>query len=667
MKTKRPPALTSPWKIGFLVSLLLIFLSIGVNYLIFRTFNLSWSSVGFKEGNWYFHRDQFVKELLPLVALIAIASMVAYFAITSAVRKYKAYLDSGHDYRRLISSIQKAGDLDSEDFASKLGKYPELRKVLTRVRDQIRKKEKELEDWEKKLKKRGKDGGHQGEFEKECRTLAEAIPDLVRGAVDEDLNITSPGLAGIEEKLRSLPAGGQGRAQGDVREQIGIAVSELRQAGNALRNRLNESSSELGASCGTARELEKQLSQLSASFENAYGLIPDSAKDGDMQMLRQSLKAIQALCEELSDVGEECKSIAINTALRAGAGEGTVEDIIQLAEDVRKVALKFIDLSQSFDESTERMRTGLGTLESERDLLQQRSGSNSDPASSVEALKNKMSLWVERVIVLNDNLKNTEEIINLSLVPIEGKLSALAGDAVPDLEGIDAREGGLEDELHGDTDSNEIPENEFELETVDSCAFDGAKPLAFDMPDSKARSHEIPGIEKNPERIFSQTDGEAEKANSHVEEQVRGDKDSGFDHEADFEELPTEDEIQKELVTREANADGGGTERAEENESGIAAADRRSRSPVSKDKSYSAEKLEGQVSFNLTAEAAKIDEEVGSSVSIKKETSDLVEEVVQAVEFSSPDLQSNEEAAEGEVDEEEDIIDLYSLGAVDIG
>jgi len=93
-RNKRP-ALTSPWKIGFLVSLLLVTVSIGVGFAITRTFGVAWSWIHTGDGSWAFDLDAFLNEMLPLVVIVPVMSLLSYFVITGAVRKYRAYLDSG--------------------------------------------------------------------------------------------------------------------------------------------------------------------------------------------------------------------------------------------------------------------------------------------------------------------------------------------------------------------------------------------------------------------------------------------------------------------------------------------------------------------------------------------------------------------------------------------
>jgi hypothetical protein len=618
---------------------------------------------------------------MPLVALITIASLIAYFAITSAVRKYKAFLDSGHDYRRLISAIEKFDDLDGENFARRLGKYPELRKFLTSVRDQIRRKERELEDREKKFKKQMRNDGDNEKFEKECRTLAEAVSDLIRGEVHEDLHITSPGLASIENNLRSFSLDGQETPAGDFREQIGDVIDEFRQAGDKLKSHLSESSTELEASCNAARDLEEQLSAISASFDNAGDVTPGATENLDLEALKQSLKTMQQLCNELSEVGEESKSVAISAALRAGAGEVAVDDVIRLAEDVRKVALNFIELSRSFGDTCDRMRTGVDKIESDSGRLKQLSVANTGVVDSIGALKNKMSLWVERIIVLNDHLKTAEDTANLSLIPINEKLSALSGESERDSCGVNPVEMGPGEETGEDTTEDttldEKSANEFELETVDSCAFGGKSPLAFDLPDAGGGAQGIPGIEKNPEHIFTQHEeaGDVEESRveeSHMEDTLAQEQaplapDSAPDTEAAFEELPPESEDTQDEPEAGAALEVDGEERIDPDELELVSEDENLRTSTPRGGGFTADRLEGQVAFDLSDDAGSENEEMESLPNALDETSHQMEEAALADDIAAYQEDPGDSIGEDDALEDEKAVDLYSLGAVDIG
>ena len=138
MKKRKTPVLTSPWKIGFLVSLLLISTAIGSNYILTRVFNISWGWLAFEQGNWAFNMNLFTVEMFPQIALVALLSLISYFAVASAVRKYKNYLDSGLDYKNLVLSIKNIDDLNNDEKLKKLDSYPELKHFVDIVKDHLK-------------------------------------------------------------------------------------------------------------------------------------------------------------------------------------------------------------------------------------------------------------------------------------------------------------------------------------------------------------------------------------------------------------------------------------------------------------------------------------------------------------------------------------------------
>ena len=136
MARNKRPALTSPWKIGFLVSLLVVATSIGVGFFITRMFGLSWTWIEFggELTSWTFHRDAFLNEMLPLVVLVPIVALIGYFVIAGGVRRYRKYIDSGADYKRLIRSLRKIEDIEDDRQIRGLSGHPELRDFLLAVR-----------------------------------------------------------------------------------------------------------------------------------------------------------------------------------------------------------------------------------------------------------------------------------------------------------------------------------------------------------------------------------------------------------------------------------------------------------------------------------------------------------------------------------------------------
>jgi hypothetical protein len=124
------------------------------------------------------------------------------------------------------------------------------------------------------------------------------------------------------------------------------------------------------------------------------------------------------------ELGEEAKGIAISTALQAGSGEGTLADLIQLAEDVREIATKFADMAQSFKAATNQVKSSVASLEIFSGPSGKRGSMLEDVVSAAGSLANKVSLWVERVLILSDKMKNIEQTFNLSLGSLEEKPAA---------------------------------------------------------------------------------------------------------------------------------------------------------------------------------------------------------------------------------------------------
>ena len=90
-----------------------------------------------------------MREMATLVMLVPVLSLFSYFVITSGVRKYKAYLDSGLDYKHLVKSITNIEDLTDEKRIKKLGAYPELRDFLMKIKNSVAEREAALKKREK--------------------------------------------------------------------------------------------------------------------------------------------------------------------------------------------------------------------------------------------------------------------------------------------------------------------------------------------------------------------------------------------------------------------------------------------------------------------------------------------------------------------------------------
>lgn len=271
MDRNKRPALTSPWKIGFLVSLLLVTVSIGVGYAVTRTFGITWNWLQFNEGSWAFDQAAFIREMTPLVALVAIMSLVAYFLITGAVRKYRSYLDSGLDYKNLVKSLKKIEDLEEGRLKS-LGDYPELKQFLLKIKGRISEREKTLDEKEASLITRDGQLTAADHFKADASVLLGAIKRGAGDGFSDDLILTSPEMQEIEQAIRQTVSGGGVPSMSSVDgEQLAALKEQLIASTDELKATIYDISAEMVASQNGAREIELYLAQVKAASENSAG------------------------------------------------------------------------------------------------------------------------------------------------------------------------------------------------------------------------------------------------------------------------------------------------------------------------------------------------------------------------------------------------------------
>jgi len=346
----------------------------------------------------------------------------------------------------------------------------------------------------------------------------------------------------VEKALRSMtpPAAGDSSRRDENEMRFKELGREIRDAHGYLRHRLEECAAELHSGCSSAQDIEKQLSELcGGSAAGGEGAAGDLSK-GDLKILHQLLDTVENLSETLNDLGEEAKGVAINTALQAGSGEGALADLIQLAEDVRRVAIKFTDVAMSYQETVEQMRKSISDVETEFSNQSGGSAGGMNLGPALSALKSKVSLLVERMIILSDQFKNIEETAGLSMATIEEKLSAgRAGQPGPK-PGPDRPGDSPATEF--ETGAGKESADDFEIVSNVNRMFkvdrDSEQVFSDDAADKG-----IPGLENQTVRIFSKSSEENEMftdlsktEESGIEPPVGGIEIT--EPEAAFEELP---------------------------------------------------------------------------------------------------------------------------------
>mgnify|MGYP001283575992 FL=1 len=172
-KAKKNPVLTSPWKIGMMVALLLAVVGFGTVYFMVRVYDIE---LAWLEGSllrWEVDSFAFFEEMYPLAAGVLLLSIISYFLVASAVRRYRCYLNSGQDYRRLVQLADSIDDLTNPAQIARLKNYPELQSVLRSYGDQIRDISSQLNEQQAEENQRSVD------LEMEIDTLlqGEATPD----------------------------------------------------------------------------------------------------------------------------------------------------------------------------------------------------------------------------------------------------------------------------------------------------------------------------------------------------------------------------------------------------------------------------------------------------------------------------------------------------------
>jgi hypothetical protein len=408
-RNKRP-ALTSPWKIGFLVSLLLLTVSIGVGYAITRTFGISWNSLRFGEGSWAFDQAAFIREMTPLVGLVTVMSLIAYFAVTGAVRRYRSYLDSGLDYKNLMKSLKKIEDLEESRLKS-LSDYPELKQFLLKIKSRVSEREKTLDEKEASLITRDGQLTAADHFKADAGVLLDAIKRGPGDGFSDDLILTSPEMQEIEQAIRQHVSGGGVPSMASVDgEQLAALKEELIASTDELKATIYDISAEMVASQNGAREIELYLGQVKAASDNATGG-GNPAAAADTVALVDRLDQVTAA---LGGLGEETKGMAINTALQAGAGESGVSELVKLADDVREIAARFGGIAAQYQELGKHVRTAVQS--------QAAGTAGNAVGETVQTMAGKVAFWVERSMVLSDKLKAFETQLAGTVSSIESRL-----------------------------------------------------------------------------------------------------------------------------------------------------------------------------------------------------------------------------------------------------
>jgi hypothetical protein len=393
----------------------LVTVSIGVGFAITRTFGVTWTWLHIGDGNWAFDKDAFLQEMLPLVVVVPAMSLLAYFLITGAVRKYKAYLASGQDYNRLVKSIKKIEDLEDNRIKS-LGDYPELRDFLLKIKKGINERAKTLADKEKALNARTEQSSAAERYQAEAGVLIGAINRGPADGFGEELALSLPELKNVEQAIRQhlLGATAVSMSPSDIGEQLANIKEELDESTTALNQMMSDISGEMVASQNGAREIEMYLNQLKTVTAAGAGSGPDTAATTAL------VDRLDQACAALATLGEETRSVAINTALQAGSGENDGTAVVKLADDVRDLAARFNGTAAQIQEVGQQLKAGVQSASS--------TGDTGQIDETIETLSGKVTFWVERAMVLSEKLNSFKQHYSEISTAFQAKIGGAHGE-----------------------------------------------------------------------------------------------------------------------------------------------------------------------------------------------------------------------------------------------
>jgi uncharacterized phage infection (PIP) family protein YhgE len=423
----KQPVLTSPWKIGIFVSLLLVLLSLGVGYYLVSFYNVDLKWIKSGAGGWSIDSTLFMRDMFPLAAAVIFISLFAYFLIASAVRRYRFYLNSGQDYRAMISLAENIDDLTNPVQIARLSQYPELQAVLKNYGDQIREISQDLGTKD--------NASNYSELKSEIENLisvesaGEDVPEgkdyssiyeRLRERVDSD-------RARIEELEKRNEA--ERRVYGHAALAYGRAMEAISGAGEELLA-ITNSVAELTS---VAERINANAAAQNAAAARSGAAGPqDRALKTTMCEMESSVRKLEEGGRVLHEFSEENNGIAIHLALMAARGNVDEHALATFAERVRSTAERFHKLSDNVSSIAQGL---LGTCHS----IKGKVGIEIQmPAAAIDAevsaaiveiarrIEERSSVLEKRIMSLGGDLHDVHELLQ------KDTMGAVSHETVPD-------------------------------------------------------------------------------------------------------------------------------------------------------------------------------------------------------------------------------------------
>ena len=317
-------------------------MSMGVGYYLVSFYNVDLKWIKSGAGGWSIDSQLFMNDMLPLAAAVIFVSLFAYFLIASAVHRYKFYLDSGQDYRTMISLAESIDDLTNPAQIARLSQYPELQAVLRNYGDQIREISRDLGTKDNASNYSELKSEIESIISEEC--AGEDVPEgkdcgsiyeKLRDRVDAD-------RARIEELEKRNEA--ERRAYGNATLAYGRAMEAISGAGEellAITNSVAELTSVAERVNANAAARNDAPARSGAAGSNARAL------KTTMSEMESSVRKLEEGGRVLHEFSEENNGIAIHLALMAARGNVDEHALATFAERVRSTAERFHKLSDS--------------------------------------------------------------------------------------------------------------------------------------------------------------------------------------------------------------------------------------------------------------------------------------------------------------------------------
>jgi methyl-accepting chemotaxis protein len=331
-KRDKKPVLTSPWKIGVLVALMLSATSFGVGYYMVKVYNIDLYWLSSDVSRWGVDSYQFFREIYPAAAGVLLLALFTYFVIASAVRRYRYYLNSGQDYRKMISIADSIDDLTNPAQIARLSEYPELQDVLRNYGDQIREISEGMESREEEMR---------------SVDLEVEIDSILQGNGFNETLADGKWWASIARKIQAWTEENEGGSE-DLRKQSEAARQAVGRASLSC-GRVVETASSAG---DDILDIVRSVGQLNAVANGLGSGSPAADPSGNVSALQNAASDLERSSSTIRELSEESNGLALNMALMAARGEVTEKDLAELAEKVRSAAERFGKLGRELEDTS---------------------------------------------------------------------------------------------------------------------------------------------------------------------------------------------------------------------------------------------------------------------------------------------------------------------------